>query len=776
MGLLPASTAADGKIDFNRQVRAILSNNCFACHGPDVKKIKAKLRLDVREVAIKRGAIVPGQPHKSELISRIFAKEPTQVMPPVKTNKTLTAAEKQILKQWIAEGAEYRTHWAFTAPVKPALPSLKQRHWPRNPIDHFILARLEKENLIPMPEAARTALIRRVTFDLTGLPPTLFEVDAFLKDTSPNAYEKVVDRLLQSPRYGEHMARYWLDAARYGDTHGMHLDNYREMWPYRDWVVRAFNKNQPFNKFIVEQIAGDLLPGATLEQTVATGFLRCHVTTNEGGTIEEEAYVRNVNDRVDTNGTVFFGMTLGCAKCHDHKYDPFSMKEYYQIFAFFNNMDGGPMDGNNRQHPPVVRMPTPDQGRHLAQIEAKVADLKKDIALAAAKVKYDPAVDVNIPEDAAASDFVWIDDGLPAGAREVVGGGVNLPWNFVVKPAPVFSGSKAAKLSANNLQQLVLEGANPGLRVGAGDKLFAYVFLDPAKPPKEIMLQWHTSTWLHRAYWGENLIPWGNDNSTQRLSMGKLPPTGQWVRLEVDAAKVGIRPNMVITGWAFTQHGGTAYWDRGGLVTRLPQGDRAFDTLSAWVGAQKAANGQGLPKDIAGIIRLERSKRTEPQKKQLLTYFLENAYSGTKALVAPVQQKLAALKQEKDALEKQIPTTLVFKERQKIRPAYLLKRGEYDKKGDEVQRETPGFLPSLPKDAPRNRLSFARWLVDSRQTLTARGTVNRFWNNFSAPAWSRRPRISAPRANCPAIPNCSIGWPSNSLKTAGMFTNWSSAS
>src|SRR6516225_4946828 len=386
IGSLATSAMADDKIDFNRQVRTILSDKCFACHGPDTAKIKAKLRLDVRDVAVKRGAIVPGQPHKSELISRIFAKEPTQVMPPVKTNKTLSEAEKQVLKQSISEGAEYRVHWAFSVPVKPAPPALKQRDWPRNPIDHFILARLEKENLSPMPEANRAALLRRITFDLTGLPPTLEEIDAFVNDASSDAYEKVVDRLLRSPRYGEHMGRYWLDAARYGDTHGMHLDNYREMWPYRDWVVRAFNKNQPFNQFIVEQVAGDLLPGATLEQTVATGFLRCHVTTNEGGTIEEEAYVRNVNDRVDTNGTVFFGMTLGCAKCHDHKYDPISMKEYYQIFAFFNNMDG-----NNPQHPPVVRMPTPDQARMLAQLESKVGDLQKQVAQAAAKVKYDPA-------------------------------------------------------------------------------------------------------------------------------------------------------------------------------------------------------------------------------------------------------------------------------------------------------------------------------------------------------------------------------------------------
>jgi hypothetical protein len=277
---------------------------------------------------------------------------------------------------------------------------------------------------------------------------------------------------------------------------------------------------------------------------------------------------------------------------------------------------------------------------------------------------------------------------------------------------------------------VVLQDAKPGLRVGAGDKLFAYVYLDPANPPKEIMLQWHTSGWLHRAYWGENVIPWGNDNSTQRLPMGKLPAAGQWVRLEVEAARVGIQPNTDINGWAFTQHGGTAYWDKGGLFTRLPQTDRPYDTLSAWIGAQRAVRGAGLPKEIKKIVNLDRSRRSESQKKQLLQHFLETGYAGTQAAVAPLRQQVTALTQQKDALEKQLPTTLVFKERKEILPAYLLKRGEYDKKGDKVERATPGFLPPLPADAARSRLGFARWLVDPTHPLTARVAVNRFWQQF----------------------------------------------
>ncbi len=727
---LPAAAQSPGKIDFSRDVRPILSDKCFACHGPDTTKLKGKLRLDVREAAIKAGAIVPGKPGESELIRRVFAADPAERMPPAASHKTLTAAEKDLLQRWIAGGAEYKAHWAFLAPVRPPLPAVKAAAWPRNPIDHYVLARLEQEGLPPSPEAARTALIRRVTLDLTGLPPTPAEVDAFLADPSPNAYARLVDRLLESPRYGEHMARAWLDAARYGDTHGMHLDNYREMFPYRDWVIGAFNRNLPFNRFLLEQLAGDLLPGATLEQKVATGFLRCHVTTNEGGTIEEEAYVRNVQDRVDTNGIVLFGLTFGCAKCHDHKYDPISQRDYYAIFAFFNNLDGRPMDGNTPQHAPVVRMATPGQAARLEAIDRRLAALQDEIKATALKVRYASAQDEKLAEEPTLGDYVWLDDGLPAGAKPLADGNVNLAWNFVAAPEPVVSGGKSVKLAAKGLQQVVLTDARPGLKVGAGDKLFAYVWLDPKDPPREIMLQWHSSNWLHRAYWGDNVIPWGADNSPERLKMGGLPARGQWVRLEVEAARVGIKPGTTINGWAYTQHGGTAYWDKGGLKTRLPQSDRPYDTLSAWIGAQKALGGAGLPKPVAAAVKVPRDKRNQGQKTLLLEYFLEHGFAGSRAAIAPLQNQQAALQAEKASIEKATPTTLVFKERMELRPAFLLKRGEYDRKGEKVERATPAFLPPLSADAPKNRLGFARWLTDPKHPLTARVAVNRFWQQF----------------------------------------------
>ena len=326
----PATSAANAKprpINFVRDVRPILADNCFACHGPDDKARKAGLRLDTKDGAfakLKSGGltIVPGKPDDSELTARIESDDPDLHMPPKKSGKQLTADQVALLRRWINEGSEWTTHWAFNPPKKPPLPALKNAIGPINEIDRFILARLETEGLSPSPLAAKTTLIRRVTLDLTGLPPTLDEVDAFLADPSQKAYEKVVDRLFDSPRFGEHMARFWLDAARYGDTHGLHLDNYREAWPYRDWVINAFNANKRFDRFVVEQLAGDLLPGATPDQLIATGFNRCHISTSEGGSIEEEVYVRNVVDQVDTNGTVFLGLTTGCARCHDHKYDP----------------------------------------------------------------------------------------------------------------------------------------------------------------------------------------------------------------------------------------------------------------------------------------------------------------------------------------------------------------------------------------------------------------------------------------------------------------------
>ena len=384
---LPGATPAASPgppVNFQRQVRPILSDNCFLCHGPDKGTRMADVRLDIREGAFatrKNGVVVvPGKPDESLLIKRIFSDNAGYRMPPAFAHKTLTAEQKDILRRWVEQGAPWKDHWAFIAPVRPALPAVKDADWSRTPVDRFILAKLEANNLEPAPEADRRTLIRRVTLDLTGLPPTPAETESFVKDKSAQAYDKVVDRLLASPHYGEHQAHYWLDAARYADTQGLHIDNYREMWPYRDWVINAFNQNMPFDKFTVEQLAGDLLPHATLDQKIASGFQRCNVTTNEGGSVPAEVEAMYARDRADTMGTVWMGLTVGCATCHDHKFDPIAQKEMYALTAFFRNTTQYALDGNVPDTPPVVTVPPAKDRPRWDDLESQRANLKSTLS------------------------------------------------------------------------------------------------------------------------------------------------------------------------------------------------------------------------------------------------------------------------------------------------------------------------------------------------------------------------------------------------------------
>jgi hypothetical protein len=376
--------ASDQQVDYNRDIRPILSDHCYTCHGPDQSKRKAGLRLDIREGALgelRSGAVavVPGKRSESELWSRITAEDPAERMPPRRHGKKLTRRQKDLLGKWIDQGAPWQTHWALTSPKRPALPKTADRDWPRNPIDRFILARLEKEGLRPAPEADRAALLRRVTFDLTGLPPTPAEIDAFASDPSPNAYEKVVDRLLASPRYGERMAQPWLDLARYADTNGYRLDNHRDVWRWRDWVIAAFNKNQPFDEFTVEQLAGDLLPKATLDQKIATGFHRNTMVNFGNGSDPKEYLHKAVNDRTATTATVWLGLTLGCAQCHDHKYDPFTQKDYYRLYAFFNAVPEKGLDGEKSNPVPTLLLPTAPQERRLGRLRKERHRIETEI-------------------------------------------------------------------------------------------------------------------------------------------------------------------------------------------------------------------------------------------------------------------------------------------------------------------------------------------------------------------------------------------------------------
>ena len=377
----PAPISPADKIDFNRDIRPILSENCFLCHGPDKENLKAGLRLDTKTGAFAdlggHFALVPGNSKKSELYARISRDNNRGKMPPVRSGKKLTAKQIDLIKRWIDQGANYEQHWAFVAPVRSQSPKVKATDWGRNPIDAFVLAKLEQQGLSPSARAERRRLIRRVTLDLTGLPPTPDEVQAFLEDKSDNAYEKVVDRLLASPHYGEHMALPWLDAARYADTNGYQNDRIRNMWPWRDWVIDAFNKNMPFDQFTIEQLAGDLLPNPTINQQIATGFNRNHRINEEGGVIPEEFRVEYVVDRVNTTSTVWMGLTAGCAQCHDHKYDPISQKEYYQLFGFFNSIAERGLDGGKGNADPKIAIPTAKSKKRLAEIELQIKTIEE---------------------------------------------------------------------------------------------------------------------------------------------------------------------------------------------------------------------------------------------------------------------------------------------------------------------------------------------------------------------------------------------------------------
>ncbi|MFP6893578.1 MAG: DUF1549 domain-containing protein, partial [Opitutales bacterium] len=377
------------KVTFNRDVRPILSENCFECHGPDANARKAKLRLDDRISSTEeRGgtrAVVPGNPNTSELIARIFSTDSDEVMPPPETKRFLTKEQKETLKQWIAEGAEFESHWAYKKPMRPKLPEVTDKTWPKNDIDHFILAKLDAADHRPTEEADSLTLIRRLSLDLTGLPPTPEEADAFAKDSSPKAYERLIDRLLGSDAYGEHWARQWLDLARYADSAGYADDQPRTIWGYRDWVIRAFNRNMPFDQFTIEQLAGDMLPNPTDDQLIATAFNRNTQTNNEGGTNDEEFRNVAIVDRVNTTMAAWMGTTIACAQCHDHKYDPISQEEYFRFFAILNNT----ADSDRRDEGPTHQAYSGEQAKKKEEMKARVAELEKKVAELKARTPED---------------------------------------------------------------------------------------------------------------------------------------------------------------------------------------------------------------------------------------------------------------------------------------------------------------------------------------------------------------------------------------------------
>lgn len=729
-----ALVSAQEKLEFNRDVRGILSNNCYLCHGPDAKHREGGLRLDQQagsRAKLESGAaaIVPGDLNASELVKRITSTDPDVMMPPPKSGKALTDAQRETLKRWVVEGAEYQGHWSLIEPKRPNPPAVKRLDLARNEIDQFLLARLDRDGLTPNGEADKITLIRRVTLDLTGLPPTPQEVDAFLADSSPEAYERLVDRLLESPRYGEHLGRIWLDAARYGDTHGLHLDNERSLWPYREWVINAFNDNKPFDQFTIEQLAGDLLPNPTRDQRIATGFNRCNVTTSEGGSINDEVLVRYAVDRTETMGTVWMGLTLNCSVCHSHKFDPITQKEFYSLYAYFNSIADAAMDGNALLPPPILKLPSDEQTEKLKSLDQQIAATNKAIAEALAATQYVDPVAQGAPVDALTvlrKDVVWFDDDPPAGAQ-LQG---NTPWEFVTKDqGPVYSGVKASTRTGDGITQHFFTGANPGLKIGAGDSLFAYVYLDPANPPQAVMLQFNDGSWEHRANWGSEAITFGAPNTPAKIMAGPLPEVGKWVRLEIEASKVGLAPGATLNGWAFTQFGGKATWDLAGIVSYAAEAGPINSQL-VWEDRERSKAKSDVPGHITNIIKLAEDKRNADQQKQLRDYFLQNVCADTRKTFDPLNQQIVALNKQKTDVDNAIPATMVAEDLAQPREAFVLIRGAYDKKSDKVERGVPAAFPPLPEGAPNNRLGLAQWLTSPRHPLTARVIVNRYWQHY----------------------------------------------
>jgi hypothetical protein len=745
-GLAAAPSARADDVVFNRDIRPILSDNCFECHGPDKGNRKAKLRLDTEAGALGSGVIVPGDPVGSEVMKRILAAETSRRMPPAKTGKRLTPQQADLIRRWIAQGARWQKHWSLIPPERPTLPAVKDSAWPRNPIDTFILARLEKAGLWPSAEADRATLLRRVTLDLTGLPPTPAELDAFLADKAPHAYEKVVERLLASPRYGERQAARWLDAARYADTNGYQTDGERIMWRWRDWVIEAYNANMPYDQFTVEQIAGDLLPGATLDQKIATGFNRNHRQNSEGGVIPEEFAVEYVVDRVDTTSTVWLGLTAGCARCHDHKYDPISQKEFYRLFAYFNNVPERGKAIKYGNSPPMIRAPTRDQRAQLRRLDAELAAAEKAYtalgprldALQSAWEKSLPAT-VAIPwtlTDGLVAHFAL--DGQPANTcgkagRFRDGTPAYVPGRF--GHAAAFDGRRYLdagdvadfgffdKFSCSAwIRPTGKEGGTILSRMADVDRGEGYsLVLEAGQVHVNLIKRWlddairvRTVRRLEPGRWHHVLMTYDGTRLASGLKIyidGRLEP----LRVDLDDINQSFKTTEPLRIGAGNGPGKRFH----GLIDEA----RVFNVaLSADDAALVAC-----PQTVNEIAPLPAERRDRGQAHKLRSYYLAQAAPMD---VAQAHRKVVRLRSERVRFIESIPTTMVMQEMPTPRPTHVLVRGEYDKKGERVLPGVPANLPPLPKGVPNNRLGLARWLVDPTNPLTARVAVNRAWQAY----------------------------------------------
>lgn len=739
---VPALVAQD--LEYNRDIRPILTENCFACHGPDSAAREADLRLDQRDAALEMEAIVPGAPDDSSLWQRIISEDDSQ-MPPASSHKSLTASEKKLLRQWIEQGAEYQPHWAFIPPVKPELPKVAQANWMANPIDRFVAAELERRGLQPAPEADRRTLARRLALDITGLPPTPEMVQAFVDDPSSDAYENLVDRLLARPEWGEHRGRYWLDVARYADTHGIHFDNYREMWAYRDWVIDAFNQNMPFDQFTIEQLAGDLLPNPTLDQLVATGFNRCNITTNEGGIIDEEYKVLYARDRTETTAQAWMGLTVGCAVCHDHKFDPLSQREFYELSAFFNNTTQPVRDGNIKDTPPTVFVPAREDRTVWRQLEQEQAEARALLEQRKADAEADflqwvqlNTLSMAIPPVSTADLHFQTGHQLSSIPYQLDGN------DAAVMPQSDVAGPDATAIQEKG-QQIVLE------EVGKfeSDRPFSFggwiKFQGPNNSGSLFARMDESNAYRGWDFWCENgrvgthLVNRWPDNALKVVTRDPLP-SDQW--LHVMVAYDGSR-----------SANGVQVFVNGNAVPLNRMTDRLNDSIQTETPFKlfQRSNGSRVAGLSLADVRLYRRKLTDTEAFQLAKYdqlaahfqAVKQGQPGEEPKAAlydwylkqvdsdfrTIQQRLTDLANQENQLRQRGTKAHVMNERPEAPRAYVLYRGEYDQRRDEVGFGTPEMLPEWKEGLEPNRLGLARWLLQPQHPLTARVTVNRFWQS-----------------------------------------------
>ncbi len=732
-------------VDFQKQIRPLLSDNCFQCHGPDAGSRMAGLRLDLRADALaprKSGsaAIVPGKPEASLAFKRITETRAGLRMPPAASHKTLTPEQIGLVKQWITEGAPWVDHWSFAIPARAPAPAVRNAGWARNPIDRFILARLEAQTLTPASEADRRTLIRRVALDLTGLPPKPAEIEQYLADATPQAYERMVDRYLDSPHYGEHRARYWLDAARYGDTHGIHVDNYREIWPYRDWVIQAFNRNLSFDRFTTEQLAGDLLPNPTMDQRIATGFHRCNVTTNEAGIIEDEYAEIYAKDRADTTGAVWLGLTVGCATCHDHKFDPILQKDFYALGAFFRNTTQHVMDDNIPDTPPVLVVPRTEDRDEWAKLNTRMAALRDQLretrtgsgeAFAkwlGARQKATAAVypldkkDELLRADLPALAKLPGNDKLVKLGESPVAGVPALHFltndGLALADPPRLNASEPFSISVGfffpvaEQAYTIVSHQNPkdknrGWVIDVGARVIGARLIGDDGRNIEIRAA-HLEQIKHGS-WNHITISWDGSRHQSGLSLylnGRAIPTQGGGNQNVELpGTIGVDAPLLL---GKSLNGGAIAGFR--IFNRVVNESEAA-LLHDWLAIE-----QGLGTESAQL--------NEQSRSALLTWFLARVHEPSRKLTEEQNQLNAKAR----VIAKRGAVTLVMHERADSKPsANLLHRGAYDQKRDRVEANTPSALPPMPADLPRNRLGFAQWLFRPEHPLTARVTVNRMW-------------------------------------------------